>query len=212
MDDIWTNPAMLDALSAAFSDADEANRKVMGGHQYYVWGCFLPALERHGLKIVRTGTPDTVSVHVSLESGAKPETVAALGAAIHGAIQKAREIAVGPSAPSELRGPAAQGSRFRALVAQETIQEGDEFLEDDMVTWTPVPAHYMGCQYGAMFVPMRRPLEARSAPEPKATAEAASAGAAPSAATRLASYLLPKGHPLRQPRPVEGDKGPGGAG
>lgn len=39
--------------------------------------------------------------------------------------------------------------RYRLLNMQDTIQEGDCYLEDDAETWTPVPESYVGREFNA---------------------------------------------------------------
>lgn len=60
------------------------------------------------------------------------------------------------------RAPAAPHKRYRLLVRSvDTIQAGDEFLQDDAVTWQPDPnGTFVGMTYvGNVLLPARRAIE-----------------------------------------------------
>lgn len=43
--------------------------------------------------------------------------------------------------------------RYRLLNMQDTIQDGDCYLEEDAETWTPVPESYVGREFNARSLP-----------------------------------------------------------
>jgi hypothetical protein len=54
-------------------------------------------------------------------------------------------------------------TKYRMLTEDDHIQKGDEFLEDDAETWTPVDWHFYSCAYGKkLFVPHRRPISIKA--------------------------------------------------
>lgn len=62
-------------------------------------------------------------------------------------------IAAAPTPPAQERKP-----QFRLLARGELIQEGDEHIDDDTVTWHPVRKGFCGNPWGSAWQPMRRQI------------------------------------------------------
>lgn len=60
-------------------------------------------------------------------------------------------------------GAARAPQAYRLLSLGEATGEGDEFMDDDTVTWHPVRKGFCGHPWGGAWQPMRRAVEATQA-------------------------------------------------
>ena len=60
------------------------------------------------------------------------------------------------TAPPAAQVPLTDARKYRLLASGEAICEGDEFIDDDTVTWHPVRKGFCGHPWGGAWQPMRR--------------------------------------------------------